>query len=616
MNSRLERLFGITRGQRRTRFGILVAGVIIVPLAVAGLVAGALGNADARIDKVPAIVVNNDKMVTTTAPDGKKQYILAGRELVTKLTGPGQTGFSWTISNSAQAKKALASGAASAVLTIPPGFSRAIESLSGSDPTQGKLTIKTDEAHDYLAGSLAQSVGSAMTSTLGRTITTQYLTSLYSGLGQMGGSLSSASGGASGVASGAQGLATGLGSLASGASSAATGASQFSDGVSSYTRGVDQLAASIAQVNATVPQFASSIGTYTSGVSSISAALASASAGLSSSDPAVVAQSTAAVQELSRQLSAASAGGPSLAAGASQLQGGISQLSAGASRISAGSSSLRSGAAGVAGGVSSLAAGAASSSSGASQLATGASTLATGLESGAKQAAALTGGNAAKTAKVVAEPVTISVTKDNAIRSLGGVIGMVLVPIGLWLGALAVFMLLKPATARALASTASTGRIVFRSYGRAAGLGIAQAAALVVLLHAGLGVSWSLLPATLAFAVLTALVFVAIHYLLTSAFGRVGIVVSLVLLALQLASAGGLFPVQILTAPFQAIGPFLPLTYAIQGMQAIISGAGGSSVASPAVALLLFGVISGLISCLIIARRRGVRAFGFALARG
>lgn len=616
MNSRLERLFGTSRGQRRTRFGILIAGVIVVPLAVAGLVAGALGNAEARVDKIPAIVVNNDRMVTTTAADGKKQYILAGRELVTKLTGPDQAGFSWTISNSSQARQALADGSASAVLTIPADFSASIESLSGSSPRRAELRIRTDAAHDYLAGSVAQSVGSAMTSALGRSITTQYLTSLYSGLREMGGSLGTAASGAGGVASGAQSLAGGLGALAQGASSAASGASQFSSGVAAYTNGVSQLAGGLAQVSSSAPALSSGVGSYTSGVSALSAKLSAASAGLSSSDPAVVAQSTQAVTAISAQLASLAGSGSSLQSGASQLSGALSQLTPAAQKLAASGSSLRTGASGVASGVSALATGTASSAAGASQLADGASKLASGLSTGADQAAALTRGNAAATARVVADPVSMSVAQDNRIRSLGGVIGMIFVPVGLWLGALAIFMLLKPVTARALASTASTVRLLFRNYSRAAGLAIAQAIALVLLLHAGLGVSWSLLPASLSFAALLALVFVALHYLLTLALGRVGIVISLVLLALQLATAGGLFPIQILSAPFQAISPFLPMTYAIRGMQAIVAGAGGGAVAGPALVLALFAAAAMLVSAIVIARRRGARSFGFALAAG
>ncbi|OUD81233.1 hypothetical protein BC477_19500 [Clavibacter michiganensis subsp. michiganensis] len=71
---------------------------------------------------------------------------------------------------------------------------------------------------------------------------------------------------------------------------------------------------------------------------------------------------------------------------------------------------------------------------------------------------------------------------------------------------------------------------------------------------------------------MTAAAFTAIHYLLRQAFGRAGLVASLILLAIQAAAMGGVIPLQLVAAPFQAISPFLPLTYAASGMQAIIAG--------------------------------------------
>jgi putative membrane protein len=219
-------------------------------------------------------------------------------------------------------------------------------------------------------------------------------------------------------------------------------------------------------------------------------------------------------------------------------------------------------------------------------------------------------------AKVVADPVGVTVSKNNPINTVGGVIGMLFVPIGLWIGAVAIFLLLKRVSALALASTASSGRIVLRGMARAVALALAQSVVLVALLHTALGVTWALVPSTLAFSMLLAIVFAAVHYLLTVAFGRVGIMVSLLLLALQLTAVGGLFPVEIVASPFQFISPLLPLTYAVQGMQGIVSGVGGADVAGAAIALILFGAISLLLSFLLVARKRGAKAFGFALARG
>ncbi|MGO4692396.1 YhgE/Pip family protein [Glaciibacter sp. 2TAF33] len=660
MSSRLEKLFGRTPRQRRVSFGAVLAGLVIVPLAVGGLFAGALASADQRIDTIPAIVVNNDTMVNLPQPDGTTTPVLAGRQLVTELTGPRaggeqSAGFDWTISNSADAADALAAGDAYAVLTIPRDFSASVTSLSGSSPQQAKLAIRTDDAHSYLAGSAAQSVGTAMTSAFGRAITAQYLTGFYAQLGTMGESLTSAADGASQVSSGVDGLATGLDSLAagaattsSGASSAAGGAESFASGVTSYTQGVDALATGLGRLSSGaaglgvlrtgLPAYASGVQQSATGFAQLSqglqpmlAANRAAIAAVVPQGPAEAAQLAqidtlvASLNSLGAGLDALSAQSPatSLAGGGiGSVADGIAQSAAGAAQLAAGSGALRSGAynlasgvSGLADGVTQLADGTAASAAGAHQLAGGAGTLATGLTSGARQASAAGDQDADATAKVVSEPVTVSTTRANEIGSIGPVIGMVVVPLGLWIGALAIFLLLRPVSPLALASTASTGRIVLRSLGRGFGIAAAQAVAITLLLHAALGVSWALLPSTLSFALLLALVFVAVHHALTVAFGRAGIVVSLVLLALQLTSAGGLYPIEIVAKPFQLVSPFLPLTWAVDGMQAIVSGVGGAEVAASAAALAAFALFGVLVSLWVVGRRRGARSFSFALSR-
>nr|WP_234407410.1 YhgE/Pip family protein [Microterricola viridarii] len=200
--------------------------------------------------------------------------------------------------------------------------------------------------------------------------------------------------------------------------------------------------------------------------------------------------------------------------------------------------------------------------------------------------------------------------------SLGEIIGMVFVPVGLWIGALAIFLLMRPVSAVALGSTASTGRIVSRGLLRGFAIAAAQVLVVVALLHTTLGVSWASLPATLGFSLLMAAAFVAVHHFLVTALGRSGVVVSLVLLALQLTSAGGLYPIEILAAPFQLVSPLLPLTWAVQGMQAIVAGVGGSAVGVPAAALAVFALLGALGSLAVVARRRGASSFAFALAQG
>ncbi|QYF75244.1 YhgE/Pip family protein [Cryobacterium sp. PAMC25264] len=651
MSTRLDRLFSRTPGQRRGRAVAGLAALIVVPLAVAGLFAGALNSADDRVDTLPALVVNNDEFVTTTLPDGSDQMVLAGRQLVTELTKPAtegsdSTGFAWVISNDADASKALADGSAYAVLTIPSDFSKSVTSLSGSTPTQADLAIRTDDAHSFLAGSVAQSVGGALTGAFGTEITKQYLGRLYTNLGTLGESLVAAADGSAQLATGVTGVAAGLDTLATGTqatadgtAAAADGAATFASGVDSYTTGVDALssglgtlssgAAGLGSLSSGVTQYTEGVQSAASGVSQLGSVAAQIpAAALEPLDP----QTKAAVQGVLGGLVQAQGGLDTLAssgdalsrqtsAALSGVQGGIGQSAAGAAQLAAGSESVRAGASGLASGlgelsdgVAQLATGTAAAASGAHQLETGAGDLAAGLATGAESASALTDLDPTETAKVIAAPVTLDSARDNPLDSIGPIIGMLFVPVGLWIGALAIFLVMKPLSAIALASTATTGRLVWRSLGRGFAIAAAQALAVVLLLHSTLGVSWTLAPATFGFSVLLAFVFVTVNHFLTAALGRIGVVISLVLLSLQLVSVGGLYPLELVSEPFRVISPFLPLTWAVQGIQAIVSGGSGADVASAVFALLLFAIVAVLLSTAVVARRRGARSFALAAA--
>lgn len=616
MSSTLQNLFSRTPEQRRWTLSAALAGIVVVPLAVAGLFAGALATADQRIDTIPAIVVNNDTMVTTTQPDGTEQQVLAGRQLVTELTAPDAAGFAWTISNSDDAAEALESGRAYAVLTVPPDFSASITSLSTGEPRQANLTLRTDDAHSYLAGSAAQSVGTAMAGTFGREITARYLGSFYEQLGVIGTSLSAAAVGATELSTGTESLAGGLDSLSQGASGAASGASELSSGLQGYVQGVAGLSTGLGRLSSGasqlgplrtgLPQFASGVQQSADAFRALNQALQAEPANA----PFVESlnQYQAGVDALAARGGALGQAGR----GIGSVIDGVAQSARGADQLAASGGGLSSGAANLASGVSELATGTTSSAAGARQLAGGASELAEGLEGGAQQASALGGSDPSALATVVTEPVGVTTTRNNPMDSISPLIGMVFIPVGLWIGALVIFLVIRPVSALALASTASTGRLVLRGLGQGIAISAAQAVIVVGLLHAALGVPWDLLPATLPFAIFVAAVFTIVHHALTTAFGRFGIVLSLILLALQLTSQRGLYPIEIVAEPFQAVSPFLPLTWAIDGMQAIIAGDGGAGAWASVLVLAVFAALGAALSFAIVARRRGARSFSFA----
>ena len=86
----------------------------------------------------------------------------------------------------------------------------------------------------------------------------------------------------------------------------------------------------------------------------------------------------------------------------------------------------------------------------------------------------------------------------------------------------------------------------------------------------------------------TSLVFVNIMYAFTYAFGDIGKAICVFLLVIQVAGAGGSFPVQMLPESFQVINPLLPFVHAIAAMHENIAGYYGNVWISELGALSIF----------------------------
>lgn len=92
------------------------------------------------------------------------------------------------------------------------------------------------------------------------------------------------------------------------------------------------------------------------------------------------------------------------------------------------------------------------------------------------------------------------------------------------------------------------------------------------------------------FGLIISIVFMTLIYTLVSVFGDVGKAMVIVLLVLQIAGAGGTYPVILLPKLFQAISPFLPFTYAIDLMREAVGGIIWESAIHDMIILSLFGI--------------------------
>ena len=88
----------------------------------------------------------------------------------------------------------------------------------------------------------------------------------------------------------------------------------------------------------------------------------------------------------------------------------------------------------------------------------------------------------------------------------------------------------------------------------------------------GLGLNPVNSAARSVLSLLAAACFTAIAHLLRTWLGVVGSAITLVLLMVQLTSAGGLYPVETLPAPFRAIHTVIPMTYLVDALRITFTG--------------------------------------------
>lgn len=94
------------------------------------------------------------------------------------------------------------------------------------------------------------------------------------------------------------------------------------------------------------------------------------------------------------------------------------------------------------------------------------------------------------------------------------------------------------------------------------------------------------------FSIFVSIVFMTIIYTVTSLFAHGGIIIGIILLVLQIAGSSANFPIEVNPRIFQIIHPYLPFTYAINGMRQVMAGIVHSILYKDILILCFYMVIS------------------------
>ncbi|WP_405601533.1 MULTISPECIES: YhgE/Pip family protein [unclassified Streptomyces] len=256
------------------------------------------------------------------------------------------------------------------------------------------------------------------------------------------------------------------------------------------------------------------------------------------------------------------------------LNKGAGQVARGAKQLHTGLGTARTGSADLDTGVGKLKTGASDLNGGMFKLADGSGELAGGLHDGVKQIPDYDKNDRDRRTGVMSDPVQLASQSLHKAPNYGTGFAPYFIPLSLWVGAMVAYMLIQPLNRRALAAGASAWRIALAGWLPVAALGVLQVAALMSVLHWALGLQMVRAAGTVGFLFLVTACFAAIVQWLNARFGAAGRILVLAFLMLQLTSAGGTYPVQTSPGFFNAIHPFLPMTYVVEALRRLISGGG------------------------------------------
>jgi putative membrane protein len=288
-----------------------------------------------------------------------------------------------------------------------------------------------------------------------------------------------------------------------------------------------------------------------------------------------------------------------------KLNKGAHKVSGGAGRLETGLAGARSGAAQLDTGLDKLGQGAGTLNGGMFKLADGSAQLSGGLHDGVKKIPDYDRQQRDDRSDVMADPVGLSSSEAHSAPNYGTGFAPYFIPLALWVGAMIAYMLLQPLNKRALAAGAPAARITFAGWLPVAAIGVLQAGALLSVLHWGLGLQPVRQAGTLGFVLLVTLCFTAIVQLLNARFGPAGRILVLAMLMLQLTSAGGTYPIQTSPGFFNAVHPFLPMSYVVEGLRHLITGGDLWPVWRACLVLLAF-IVGSLALTAVTARRKQV----------
>ncbi|ODJ49445.1 hypothetical protein BFR34_05185 [Brochothrix thermosphacta DSM 20171 = FSL F6-1036] len=384
-------------------------------------------------------------------------------------------------------------------------------------------------------------------------------------------------------------LKAGVAELQAGVNKLAPGSVTLANGIADAHAGSEKLQAGAEQLQASAPTLTGAINSASAASQKLADGASKANAGVGQLATGINSAADGS-QTLNNGLSTYTAGVGTLGNGVSTLNGGASKLAAnsgqlqsGASQLATGTNQLAEKTPELASGVGQLNDGAGKLHDGATQLAEGSNKLTDGLtkvSDGTIKLGDTLGDASTKVsdtnlnpanAKMISKPTDLNHTEISKVPNYGHGLAPYVIALALFVGALTFNVIFPIEVPVAYPKTAVSWW--FSKFSVLVVHAVAQALLLDVIMLLFLGLEVDHVGQFVMITVFTSLAYMSIVAFLAITLGNPGRFIAMVLLVIQLGASAGTFPLPLTNGFFQAMHPFMPMTYAVNGYrQAMTSG--------------------------------------------
>lgn len=580
---------------------VALIALMCVPVLYGGLYLWANQNPYANLNRIPAAIVVEDAGSTV---DGTT--VNYGDQVADQLIADGS--FQWHRVASGSASAGVDDSKYDFSITFPKDFSTALVSASGTEPRQAVVTLTTNDANSYLASTIGTQAAEKIRSTIVQQVNEEAAQRFLLGLADIRSSLATAADGAAQLVegsataqSGSTRLAEGTAQLSSGSQTLANrlgelnaGAQQVRDGATQVAAGNDELAARATQAGQAAAQLAADAPAI--GEQLIQRLQAGGV------DPATIAQVQAAIGDIDGRVQTGNSTIQDAVSQVNRLAAGADQVASGAAQVANGTAQAQSGAAQLASGSADAANGAAQLRDGLTALHSGTDQLAAGLTQGVAQIPDNSPELQKKQATTIADPVDLRNDSITSAGTYGAGLAPFFVALAGWIGIYALFLIVKPVSRRAITALHSPVKITLAGWLTPGLLGAVQMVGLFAVVSGALGFGIHNPLGMFGLMALASLTFAGVILALNVWLGSVGQFLGLVLMVLQLVTAGGTFPWQTLPTPLAALHHLLPMSYAVDGIRQLMYGGNPATAWADAGVLALWLLIALLLAAIGVTR--------------